>query len=479
MHARPSLRSVAPLLVALLAAAGCDDDPGPLDPGAFTLTGPATAATIVAGGSTTATVTIARSGNFRAPVALSFAALPPGVTVTAAPATIESDATTSTLTISAAANATPGDASITVRANAAGMTQRTTAVPITITPAPAFTFALTANAVAVQAGQSATITADITRVGGFAGAVTFAVEGLPAGVTAQNVTTNGNTATITLVSAPGTVATTVSLVVRATATGMPERTAVTQLTVTPAPGFTLAVAPGTARAEEGRVGTVVANLTRVGGFAGAVTLSLENLPAGVTATPVTTAAATANLTFAVPDGVTPASVTATVRAVAAGLDDRTATTTVEVTRRPGTRVQSGVPVAGLSGAAHSQQVFHILVPEGATELVARTSGGSGDAHVYVDFIMPPPSPAEAWCASDGATTEEVCRIGAPNAGYWYIVVMGGDVAYENVTLTVNAPTSGGASLKAAAARRAHAPSAARSRIAVYFRGARSPHPARA
>jgi hypothetical protein len=52
-------------------------------------------------------------------------------------------------------------------------------------------------------------------------------------------------------------------------------------------------------------------------------------------------------------------------------------------------LQNGVPVSGLWGAGGSQQFWTMSVPAGASNLQFQTSGGTGDADLYVRFGSAP------------------------------------------------------------------------------------------
>ena len=417
----------------LLALAACGGDDGG-NPGGFAVSGPSSALDVVAGGSATTTITVARSGSFAGPVLLGFADLPDGVTATATPATIAAGATTSTVTVSVAAGRQPAGASFTVRAVGEGMPARTISVPLVIREAPGFSVSLAPAAASVQQGQATTITVNLVRAGGFAGAVDVAVDGLPAGVTASAASTTGSSATVTLTAAEGATPGDAALTVRATAPGMAERTAAATLTVTEAPGFSFVLDASTVRFERGRGGVAVATLDRAGGFAGPVSFAVEGLPADVTASTSTTGEFT-TIAFTSTTAAVPGTTALTVRATSAGLPDRTAPLTLVVTEIPGTPIQSGVPVTGLAGAALTEHLFRIAVPAGAARIEARLTGGTGDADLYLDQHSPPPSPQEALCGSEGPASEEVCTVGTPTPGDWYVLVRG-HAAFAGVTLVV-------------------------------------------
>lgn len=98
-----------------------------------------------------------------------------------------------------------------------------------------------------------------------------------------------------------------------------------------------------------------------------------------------------------------------------------------------TTLTSGAPLTNLSGAEGSRQFFQISVPAGATTLTVSTSGGTGDADLFVRFGTPP-STASFDCSSEGDSNAESCVIGGPGAGIWYVLIEGW-TAYAGLTLT--------------------------------------------
>ena len=106
---------------------------------------------------------------------------------------------------------------------------------------------------------------------------------------------------------------------------------------------------------------------------------------------------------------------------------------ITVVALTGTPLQNGVPVTGLSGTANGQtKLYRISVPAGKTNLSVVLSGGTGDADIFVRRQTPPTS-SSFTCASDGATTAEVCDIPNPAAGTWYILVV--SFVYSGASLT--------------------------------------------
>ena len=140
----------------------------------------------------------------------------------------------------------------------------------------------------VTAGSSDTLTVSITRGGSFTGTVNLAIEDAPEGVTATLATPtltgtqNSSAVTITVVAAvaPGSY----PLSVTADGEGVSDQeTTVTLNVIAPAVvGFSLA-ATDSAEVTQGDTASALVTLTRTGGFADAVAITTDSLPAGVTA----------------------------------------------------------------------------------------------------------------------------------------------------------------------------------------------------
>jgi hypothetical protein len=98
-----------------------------------------------------------------------------------------------------------------------------------------------------------------------------------------------------------------------------------------------------------------------------------------------------------------------------------------------TPLANNVPVTGLSGSTDSQKCFRIDVPAGQAILAVQTSGGTGDADLYVKQGSIP-TPSDFNCESAGATTDEACTFPTPTAAPWYVTLYGYE-SYSGVTLT--------------------------------------------
>lgn len=109
----------------------------------------------------------------------------------------------------------------------------------------------------------------------------------------------------------------------------------------------------------------------------------------------------------------------------------------------GSALENGVAKTGLSGAKDNQQLFTLDVPAGATNLKFTTTGGSGDADLYVKFASAPSASGydcRSWATGNG----ETCDIPSVQAGTYHILVNAYS-AYSGMSLTgsYTAPSDGG------------------------------------
>ncbi|OCQ22093.1 peptidase [Pseudoalteromonas luteoviolacea] len=82
---------------------------------------------------------------------------------------------------------------------------------------------------------------------------------------------------------------------------------------------------------------------------------------------------------------------------------------------------NGVARTGISGASKAQQFFVLNVPADASSLKFETSGGSGDADLYVKFGSRP-SLQTYDCKSTTSSSNETCSITNIQAGTYYVMV---------------------------------------------------------
>ncbi len=106
-----------------------------------------------------------------------------------------------------------------------------------------------------------------------------------------------------------------------------------------------------------------------------------------------------------------------------------------------TPLTNGVAVTGVSGAAGSDKLYSLDVPAGATGLKFVTSGGTGDADLYVKFGSAPTTTTFD-CKSEASSNAETCNIATAQTGKYYVLVRG-YAAYSGLSLTGSYTTGGG------------------------------------
>jgi PQQ enzyme repeat len=281
----------------------------------FTLTASPSTQTVMVGNTASYTTSIAAVGGFGGAVTLSVGGLPPGAVGTFSPATVTGSGS-STLTVTTTSGTTPvGSSTLTITGTSGALTQ-TSGVTLSVSTAPPPSFTLTASpsTQTVMVGNTASYTTSIAAVGGFSGAVTLSVSGLPAGAlgTFSPATVTGSgSSTLTVTTSNGTTPVGSSTLTITGTSGALKQTSGVALSVSAVlpPSFTLAASPSTRTVVAGNTTTYTTSIAAVGGFSGAVTLSVSGLPAGAVGTfsPATvTGSGSSTLTVTTASGTTPA-----------------------------------------------------------------------------------------------------------------------------------------------------------------------------
>ncbi|MGE0554999.1 MAG: hypothetical protein AB7R55_16330, partial [Gemmatimonadales bacterium] len=227
---------------------------------------------------------------------------------------------------------------------------------------PAISISISKNSMTIQQGGSDNLVATITRSGGFSGVVTISTEGAPAGVnaTASNVTTaNGTTTgTITVTVGAAVAPGTYNLTIRASGTGVDPKTLALSLTVTAAPAITVALNPTSVSVAQGASGSASVTLARTN-FTGAVNLTLEGAPTGVTGTfnPTAPTGTSSTLDLQVAGTATPGSYNLTVRAAGTGVTAVTAALQLTVTAAASYTLTAGTGSLSVAQGASGQRAI--------------------------------------------------------------------------------------------------------------------------
>lgn len=89
----------------------------------------------------------------------------------------------------------------------------------------------------------------------------------------------------------------------------------------------------------------------------------------------------------------------------------------------GTALQNGVAKTGLSGSSGTELSYTVVVAAGATNLKIVTSGGTGDADLYVKFGSAPTTSSYN-CRPYVSGNAETCTFATTQAGTYYVKVRG-------------------------------------------------------
>ena len=198
------------------------------------------------------------------------------------------------------------------------------------------------TAAAEQTAPSAgTITVNLTRGGGYTGAVAATLQGAPTGVSASAVTiASGSTSgTLTIEVAATANPGTNNITVQATGSGVSAASATFSLTVNelPQPGFSIALNPASVSLEQGKTTTTNLTVTRTNGFAGEVALVASGVPTGLTVSfnPASVGGDASLVTVVAASGLAVGTYSVTITGSSTGLPDATASLAVEVTASTG------------------------------------------------------------------------------------------------------------------------------------------------
>jgi len=160
----------------------------------------------------------------------------------------------------------------------------TTTLSLTVIQADQhFTLAATPSAVTITQGVgSVASTITITPVNGFSGNVALVATGLPKGVTATFAGNPAASSTVTFTANSTDKTGTAAVTITGTSGSVTATTTIT-LTVNPLGNFTVTATPGSVTIARGGSGTATITVIPRDAFDQSVTLSVDGLPKGVTA----------------------------------------------------------------------------------------------------------------------------------------------------------------------------------------------------
>jgi hypothetical protein len=250
----------------------------------FSLAAGPASQTVLPGGSTTYSISIARVGGFSSTIALSATGLPSGASASFAPASVDSSTSSSTLTVSTSGSVPVGSYQFTVKGAGGTLVHTATATLVVQASVPAdFAVAVSpASRTVTVGGATATYTVSLTGSGGFSGIAGLATSGLPGGASASFSPASlsaGGSSTLTVTTNALLATGTYGFTITGTSGSLTHSVAATLVVQPPAAGdFSLSISPASATVPSTGTTTFTVTVTPSGGFTGQVTLSVSTSP---------------------------------------------------------------------------------------------------------------------------------------------------------------------------------------------------------
>jgi serine protease len=215
-------------------------------------------------------------------------------------------------------------------------------------------------------------------------------------------------------------------------------------TTTPTSDFSISMTPASATVAAGSTASFTVSTAVTSGTPGTVSLSVSGLPSGVTGSfsPASVAAGgTSTLTLTAAATAASATATFTVTGTATSATHTVSgSLTVTGTTSGETVIANGQIITGQSGALNQQTFYRVDVPAGVN-LTISTSGGTGDADLYVRFGSRPTT-ATYDCRPFISGNSESCNVASTQAGS-YFIMLNGFAAYSGLSITANWTTVAG------------------------------------
>ncbi|MDG0833206.1 beta strand repeat-containing protein [Roseateles saccharophilus] len=249
----------------------------------FSISASPASVSIVAGGSTTSTISTKVTAGTAGTVNLTVSGAPAGVTASLSPTSVGAG-NSAILTLSSTAAAAAGTYSIVVN-GIEGSASHSTTVSLTITGASQdFSLSASPASASVASGGSTSSTISTAVTTGSAGTVALGVSGVPSGATASlspTSVTAGGSSTLSVntgTAAAGSYTLTVTGV-----EGSKTHSTSFALTITSLPDFSIAASPASATVAAGGSASSSISTAVTAGSAATVSLSVSGLPGGATA----------------------------------------------------------------------------------------------------------------------------------------------------------------------------------------------------
>jgi List-Bact-rpt repeat protein len=368
LRRRPPHRCALPVLCAVLATCGGGGtDASSGGNGTISVSVTPTTLVVFQGATVTATVTVTRT-NFSDALTLSDSLLPAGLTASYSPPVLTGSTLTSILSITATATATPGSGSVVTYAAGPGTESAHAGFGISIIVSrPQVAVVLAGSGTGTVTSSPAGINCAGTCTASFAPGTSVTLTATPAagsafgGWSSTSGVCSGTSTTCTL-----------------TVTAAPTVTATFNST---AQSFAFGLATPTAGVAQGGAGTATVNISRVNGYAGAVSFTATGAPTGVTVTanPPSVTGNTATLNIAATSAVAVGNYPVTISATGAGIAGaQAAVLNVQVTSAPG---GSGNIALSFAGCDPSEVPIWVAAQIG-TSSWARVNAGASNTFTF-------------------------------------------------------------------------------------------------
>lgn len=241
---------------------------------------------VLAGESTSFSLTLMPLDGFSGNVALSVSGLPAGATGSWSPATVAGGSGTSILTINTATSTPVGTYTPTLTGTSGSIVHSTIAGLTVSVPVGDFIGSVSPYSRSIVIGDSTSFGVTLMPVNGFDSNVTMGTSGLPPGATASwspaVVPGGSGVTTLTIVTTTATPAGTYTVSLMGKAGPLSHMTTVDLTVSSPVGDFIGALTPNSQSVEAGSTTTFGLTLTPLGGFTGNVNLSVSGLPPGAT-----------------------------------------------------------------------------------------------------------------------------------------------------------------------------------------------------
>jgi hypothetical protein len=250
----------------------------------FSITANPASITVAPGASGTSTISTAVTNGTAQSIALTAAGLPSGATAQFSPTTVNAGGN-STLTLAAGASTPAGTYTVTITGTSP-MASHSTTVSFTVSATNDFTLTVDPASVSVAPGAQGTTTVTTAVASGTGENIALTVDGLPPGVTATFAPTSvtaGNTSTLTLAVDGSALVGTYSLTVTGTSPSTSHQASLS-LVIGGNDDFGITLLPSSLQLGVNSHDSVTVQTTVTSGMAEALTLTVDGVPTGVTAT---------------------------------------------------------------------------------------------------------------------------------------------------------------------------------------------------